>query len=82
MVEKKQVYHINVKIHVQVHFTIASQFLRLREGGILRSHKSGIIFTPCVHLYGGEKNGYVKCFCNSSGTDIGANNSSQSRSSE
>ena len=30
-----------------------------------------------VQLYDGEKTDMLKCFCNSSTTDIGANNSSQ-----
>ena len=29
--------------------------LRLRKGGILRSHKSGIFLHALVFLYGGEK---------------------------
>ena len=56
--------------------------LRLRKGGILRSHKSGIIFTRFGVFIWWRKTGMLKCFCNSSGTNIGADTSSQTRSSE
>ena len=36
-------YRLNVKIHVQFHFTVTSQFLR--------SHRSGIIYTRFLTFY-------------------------------
>ena len=50
----------NVKIHVQVHFTIASQlYIRVDVG--LSLH----VF---MHFYGGEKTGMLNIFCGSCGT--------------
>ena len=56
--------------------------LRLRKCGISRSHKSGNIFTRFRTFIWWRKTGMLKYFYNSSGTDIGADTSSQSRSSE
>ena len=53
---------IYVKIHVKVHFTIASQILRSRKSGILCSHKFGIIFTRLHTTIWWRKNRYVECF--------------------
>ena len=71
-----------------IKITRASRFyrcftiLRLRQCGILRSHKSGIIFTCFLTFIWWRKTGMLNVFCGCCGTDIGANNSSQSRSSE
>ena len=46
------------------------------------TRKCVIIFSRFIILYIVEKTGMLKCFCNSSGTNIGADTSSQTRSSE
>ena len=46
--------------------------LRLRKGGILCTHKCGIIFTRYHIFIWWRKTGVLNCFCNSFGTDIGA----------